>query len=217
MNRHSPGGEPAGVEFRRFLEAAPDLILVLNADAPRYTIAAVSDAYLRATLTRRDGPGGIVGRALFEVFPDPPGDPAATGERNLRASLDRVLATGAFHVMEIQPYPITRPDGSWEERYWSPINTPVMDPDTGRVTHVVHRVDDVTREVRLAADLDRLSSEHAEGVRDRHRVEDVNAALAEVNQLLQEQALELEMHTEELRTRAVELEERTREAVRERA
>ena len=217
MNRHSPGGEPTGAEFRRFLEAAPDLILVLAADAPRYTIAAASDAYLRATLTHRDGPGGIVGRGVFEVFPDPPGDPTATGERNLRASLDRVLATRSFHVMEIQPYPISRPDGSWEERFWSPINTPVLDPDTGRVTHVVHRAEDVTRAVRLATEFDRLSGEHAEGVRERHRVEDVNAALAHANQLLQEQALELEMHTDELRTRAVELEERTEEAERERA
>ena len=32
----------------------------------------------------------MIGRALFEVFPDKPDDPAADGVNNLRASLDRV-------------------------------------------------------------------------------------------------------------------------------
>src|SRR2546428_7515922 len=33
-----------------------------------------------------------LGRGIFDVFPDNPDDPAADGVRNLRASLERVLA-----------------------------------------------------------------------------------------------------------------------------
>lgn len=47
----------------------------------------IHDAYLQATMTDR---ADIVGRRLFEVFPD---DPAADGVRNVRASLDRVVRT----------------------------------------------------------------------------------------------------------------------------
>ncbi|HEX8432472.1 MAG TPA: hypothetical protein VF625_14375, partial [Longimicrobium sp.] len=89
---NAPGGsgEPhAAVDFRVLFEAAPGLYLVVRADAPRFTIEAASDAYLRATVTERHGPRGIVGRGIFEAFPDPPHDPAATGTRNLRASLER--------------------------------------------------------------------------------------------------------------------------------
>jgi hypothetical protein len=66
-------------------EAAPGLYLVLT---PNLKIAAVSDAYLRATMTRRQA---ILGRGIFEVFPDNPDDPTASGVRNLSASLERVL------------------------------------------------------------------------------------------------------------------------------
>jgi hypothetical protein len=47
----------------------------------------VSDAYLRATMTNREE---ILGRRLFDVFPDNPEDTAATGVANLRSSLNRV-------------------------------------------------------------------------------------------------------------------------------
>jgi hypothetical protein len=47
---------------------------------------AVDDAYLAATMIERED---IVGRPLFEAFPNDPNDPAATGVRNLQASLPR--------------------------------------------------------------------------------------------------------------------------------
>ena len=56
---------------------------------PQLIIVAVSDGYLRATMTRREA---IVGRSIFEVLPDNPDEPAATGAANLRRSLERVRA-----------------------------------------------------------------------------------------------------------------------------
>jgi PAS domain S-box-containing protein len=126
-------------------EAAPGLYLVLTVDL---TIVAVSDAYLRATMTRRDE---IVGRGLFEVFPDNPDDPAATGTRNLQASLDRVRRNRAPDAMPVQKYDIRRPasdGGGFEERFWSPVNSPVIDP-AGELAYIIHRVEDVTDFVRL--------------------------------------------------------------------
>ena len=66
-------------DYRALFESAPGLYLVLTADL---TIIAASDAYLRATMTHRDD---IVGRHIFDVFPDNPDDVTATGVRNLRA------------------------------------------------------------------------------------------------------------------------------------
>src|SRR4029077_10163893 len=73
-----PLGPP---DYRLLFEAAPGPYLILT---PDLVIAAVNEAYLRATMTRREE---IVGRGLFDVFPDNPDDPAATGVRNLRVSL----------------------------------------------------------------------------------------------------------------------------------
>jgi PAS domain S-box-containing protein len=130
------------VDFEAVFNAAPGSYLLL---APDLTILAVDEAYLAATMTSREG---IVGRPLFEAFPDDPADPGATGVRNLRASLERALATGRPDRMSIQRYPIRRPDGSFEVRYWSPLNTPVRGPG-GEVRYLIHWVEDVSELVRL--------------------------------------------------------------------
>jgi signal transduction histidine kinase/CheY-like chemotaxis protein len=132
------------VDFQRLFESAPGLYLVLG---PGLEIVAASDAYLGATMTTRDG---IVGRRLFDVFPDNPGDPKATGVANLRASLDRVLTLGRPDAMGVQKYDIRRPgpEDGFEERYWSPINSPVFGTD-GVLVYIIHKVEDVTDYVLL--------------------------------------------------------------------
>ncbi|HKB58560.1 MAG TPA: PAS domain S-box protein [Gallionellaceae bacterium] len=143
-------------DFRILFESAPDLYLVLD---PRLVIVGLSNAYARATMTRREN---ILSRELFAVFPDNPGDPASAGVRNLHASLRRVLKTGKPDAMPVQKYDIRRPDeegGGFEERYWSPLNTPVLNPD-GALAYIIHRVEDVTEFMRLrqqGAEQDRLN------------------------------------------------------------
>ena len=93
-----------GPDFQHLFEAAPGCFLVLD---PRLRIVAVSDAYLQATMTQRDA---IVGRPLFEVFPDNPDDPDANGVGNLSASLARVARDLAPDTMAVQHYDIRRPE-----------------------------------------------------------------------------------------------------------
>ena len=137
--------ESAEPDFRALFESAPGLYLVLD---PEMRIVAASDAYLQATMTERDQ---IVGRGIFDVFPDNPEDPEATGVSNLSASLDRVRERRVADTMAVQKYDIQRPEkegGGFEERYWSPKNTPVLD-GAGELAYIVHRVEDVTAFVRL--------------------------------------------------------------------
>jgi len=132
-------------DFRALFESAPGLYLVLTADL---RIVAVSNAYLAATMTARPD---ILGRGIFDVFPDNPDDPAATGVRNLRASLERVKQFARPDAMAVQKYDIRRPEsegGGFEERFWSPLNSPVIGAD-GQVEYIIHRVEDVTEFVRL--------------------------------------------------------------------
>jgi len=133
--------EQMHVHFRALFNSLPGLYLVLT---PDLTIAAASDAYLEATMTHRDD---IVGRGLFEIFPDNPDDPKATGAANLRASLHRVLKTGKADTMAIQRYDIRRPGGTYEERYWSPVNSPLLGPNH-TIEYVIHRVEDVTEFIK---------------------------------------------------------------------
>ena len=130
----------AGLDFRLLFEASPDILLVLLPDAPRFTMVAATNARLAATHTTREG---TFGRGLFEVFPDNPDDVDATGTNNLRASLMRVLETRAPDTMAVQKYDIRGPDGSFQAKYWSPKNLPILDA-AGEVRFILHRVEDVT-------------------------------------------------------------------------
>jgi two-component system, cell cycle sensor histidine kinase and response regulator CckA len=136
---------PSALDFRALFESAPDLYLVLT---PGLTILAASDTYLRATMTVREK---IVGLGLFEVFPDNPDDPTATGIKNLRASLDRVLENRTSDAMPVDKYDIRRPEsegGGFEERYWSPVNSAVLG-ERGEILFVIHRIEDVSEFARI--------------------------------------------------------------------
>jgi hypothetical protein len=91
-----PGRRPAPSfatrvpDFEAFFEALPAPCIVFAADDPRYTIVAVNEAYLAATKAVRYGARGLLGRPLFQTFPDPLYDPMATETANLRISLHRV-------------------------------------------------------------------------------------------------------------------------------
>ena len=152
-DRSQPPNEP---DFRALFQALPAPLLVLR--PPQFTIIAVTDAYLRATMTERTA---ILGRGLFDVFPDNPNDPNATGVRNLRASLERVIASRRLDRMAVQKYDIRRPasaGGGFEARWWSPVNTPVLGSED-TITCIIHWVEDVTDLFHARAEgleLDRL-------------------------------------------------------------
>ncbi len=133
------------LNFQNLFESIPGLYIVYSLD---FVIVGGSDAYFRATKTKREE---VVGRHLFEVFPDNPDDPNANGVRNLRASLESVLKHRQPHTMVVQKYDIRRPEsegGGFEERYWTPTNSPVFD-ENGEMTHIIHRAEDVTEFVRV--------------------------------------------------------------------
>lgn len=171
-------GDSLAPDFRRLFEAIPGLYLVLT---PRLRIIAVSDAYLQATMTVRSE---ILGRDLFDVFPDNPDDPHATGVGNLSASLQRVIKNKAPDSMAVQKYDIRRPGsagGGFEERYWSPVNSPVLDA-AGSLLYIIHRVEDVTEFVRLKQDGGRQEAEIFQRTQE---LRAANAALEAANRNLE--------------------------------
>ncbi len=136
---------PSPQDYQAIFDATPGNYLLLS---PDLTIVGVNQCYLAATMTRRED---IVGRGLFEIFPDNPEDPNADGVRNLRASLQRVMAGKRPDRMPVQKYDIRRPEsegGGFEERYWSPLNSPLLD-ERGEVSYIIHWVEDVTEFIRL--------------------------------------------------------------------
>ncbi|MFE7110885.1 PP2C family protein-serine/threonine phosphatase [Streptomyces sp. NPDC057575] len=174
----------SGVDHAALFAATPSPYLVLG---PDMVIVDVNDAYLKATgRTRKD----LLGLHIFTAFPDNPDDPEADGVRNLGASLHRVLATRQSDTLALQKYdiPVMSRPGTFEERWWSPVNTPVLGPD-GQVAYIIHRVEDVTAFVK------EHQVSHPAGVRAGERLREAQALEAE----LYSRARELQLLNEELR------------------
>lgn len=136
--------EEKAIDYEAVFQSLPGMVALLT---PELVYADANEDFQRLSGRSRDQ---LVGRYIFDVFPDNPNDPAATGMRDVRASMLRVVATGERDTMALQRYDVedsVRP-GHWEERYWSPINAPVQGPD-GRVAFILHRVEEVTELIRL--------------------------------------------------------------------
>jgi PAS domain-containing protein len=121
-------------------ESLPNQFIAVD---PQRRILAATDSFLAATGKQRSA---ILGRDILLVFPDNPGDPTANGTTALRESIERVVATLEADILPIQRYDIELADGSYEERYWQPLNAPVFDND-GEITCILHGAEDVTAQV----------------------------------------------------------------------
>ncbi|MBO3733088.1 PP2C family protein-serine/threonine phosphatase [Glycomyces niveus] len=131
------------MDYAALFAATPSPYLVLGSDL---VIVEVNQAYLAATNRTRED---LIGRHIFDAFPSNPDDPEADGVQNLNASLHRVLISREPDTMALQKYdiPVMGRPGAFEERWWSPINTPLLAPD-GTVQWIIHRVEDVTAFIR---------------------------------------------------------------------
>ncbi len=133
------------LNFQTLFEALPHLVLVLST-GPEFIMLAANEGRLRGTNTRRED---CIGRSIFEVFGKNPDERTEFGAGVLRASLERVVQTRAPDRMAITKYDIPRPaaqGGGFEVRYWSPLNTPVLD-EKGEVIYIIHQTEDVTEQV----------------------------------------------------------------------
>jgi len=133
----------SNLDFRQIFEAAPGLCIVL---APDFTILAMSDAYLEAAMASRES---IVGKSFFEVFPDNPSDPNATGTIALRMSLEKVLRNKEPDFIEAKKYNLPRPaakGGGYDSRYWRSVNVPLL-AENGEISCIIRRVEDVTSHI----------------------------------------------------------------------
>lgn len=128
---------PSQPDFKAVFDLTPGMCLILDAS---FKIVAQNEEHARGTLTTGMN---IVGRGLFEVFPDNPNDSGAAGVSLVRESLLKVLKTRRPDVMPVIRYDVQPEIGAFQTRYWSVSNTPVLGED-GFVRWIINRAIDVT-------------------------------------------------------------------------
>ena len=124
-------------DFRAVLDRSPNPYMVLDRGL-HYVWA--NQAYLRVTGSRLED---LRGRHILDAFPNDPDDPANERARQLRESLERVVARGAPDTLAFIPYRV-----GGEERIWSATHTPIPD-ERGEVAFVLQHTVDITELHRL--------------------------------------------------------------------
>lgn len=127
-------------------DLAPNPYMVLDREL-RYV--AANQAYLRVTGSRLED---LLGRHLFEAFPNDPADPSNGPAQLLRDSFARVLATREPDAIALIPYRVPGPSGQPEEHHWSATHTPILDED-GQVAFILQHTVNVTELHRLKEQL----------------------------------------------------------------
>jgi PAS domain S-box-containing protein len=147
------------------MASAPDFSILFNKSpvacmvmATDFTIVAVTDAHLEATSAVREN---IVGRNIFDAFPENPDQAAGDGVSNVRASMLRVLQSRQLDMMPIQRYDVPaagRPEDGFVVRYWKPMHYPVLDSE-GEVTHIIQHVENVTQAMTDTLNAEQMRAE----------------------------------------------------------
>ena len=130
------------IDYAAIYRDLPIPVLLLT---PEFVIVDMNLAYLQVAGRTREE---LLGRLVFDAFPDNPTDPESRGSHDLRASLSRVLATGKPDALSMQKYDVEVPGspGVFAKRYWCPVNAPVFGPE-GRVVMIAHCVEEITERV----------------------------------------------------------------------
>ena len=200
--------DPSQISAAGFRRSSVAAILVA-ADAPRWTILDASDAYSAVTHHSRET---LIGRPMFEAFPESEGTTAERGASNVQRSFELAIATRDTVILPVQRYDLASAAGdrAFEARYWQLSTRPLID-DAGQVFALLHEVVNVTERIRSDAERSRLETTLA--ARNEMLVEQTQE-LESTNARLQENAIELEDQAEELQATAAQLEERTAQAER---
>ncbi|MFH8498829.1 PP2C family protein-serine/threonine phosphatase [Streptomyces coeruleorubidus] len=179
------------IDYAAVFHALPGMVALLT---PNLVYADANEDFLRLAGRTREQ---LLGRYIFDVFPENPNDPAAAGMRETRESMLRVVATRERDTMALLRYDIEdsgRP-GHWEEHFWSPVNAPVLGPD-GRVVLIVHRVEEVTELIRArggtGSDSSRARVLEAELYTRSRELQEVNERLRQAHAREREVALALQ-------------------------
>lgn len=127
-------------DFEALFRVSPYPYLLMDR---QLNIIGANNAYLESTGRVE---ADLLGRYVFDAFPENPDDPSSTNVAEVRASLLRAIATGEPDTTAFLRYSVPRQTAAgivFDERFWSTVHTPVRGAD-GAVAFVAQNAIDVS-------------------------------------------------------------------------
>lgn len=127
-------------DYKQLFESLPERYVVFDADnPPDFVMLAASSGYLDVTgksLTQ------IIGKKLFDVFPDVSDLAVKNGKGELQLSLEKVIATKKPDSTGVIRYDLADKTGELQVRYWQATHYPLI--KDGRCDAILQSTADVT-------------------------------------------------------------------------
>ncbi|WP_242917804.1 PAS domain-containing sensor histidine kinase [Pontibacter liquoris] len=140
---NSVGESVPASDFQLVFNTLSGNFLLLQPNPPQFTILAASDEQLHLTGQERHE---VVGKSVFEAYPENPNATETSGPAALRESLAQVLQDKAPDQLPVVRYDVMNVAGEFEERYWKASNRPVLDAE-GNVRYILHTQTEITQQV----------------------------------------------------------------------
>ena len=142
------------INFKAIFELMPGMSVLLQTDAPYYTILALTKGMLQVQ------PSGISrealeGKPFFQSFPSYAGEQDFIGEKNMRKSFEYVMLHKKIHDIPCQRYSLPNGDGTFSEHYRRVNNIPYLNSQ-GEVVYIIHTSEDITEQVKLQKSEERM-------------------------------------------------------------
>ena len=143
---------------KQLFKVMPLQSVLLAVDAPKYTIVYVNDAYLKTNNTTEHD---IIGKSIFEAFPNNTINPNADEVKILTLSLATTLKTKQPQKTVCQQYNIPiNGTTNFEVRYFDCDNIPILNNngDVEFLLHTIVDVTDVTKSTKQQLEINRIKS-----------------------------------------------------------
>lgn len=130
------------LNYAALFKSLATAFIIFGTDDPTFTILDENEAHAALAGLKRDD---VVGRPLFDVFPDMSEEYVKRGHSQLLESIRKVIATGKPDALPNLHYDIKDSKGNMQSRYWSVVHEPIVDAD-GKVVAVYQQTTDLTEE-----------------------------------------------------------------------
>jgi PAS domain S-box-containing protein len=131
------------IDYHDLFHSLPGRYVVFQANDPDFTIVEENQAHAKMAYVKRED---VIGKSLFEVWPDTSEQYRKSGKSELLESLRKVIRTKKPDSMPLLRYDIPGPKGVLKEKYWRITHFPIFD-NSGKVSIVYQATEDITHEI----------------------------------------------------------------------
>lgn len=131
------------IDHKKLFQSLANAYIVYGVDDPDFTILEENRAHAKIAMVKRDE---IIGKPVFDVFPDVSEEYLKTGMSLFKESVRKVIRTKQPDAMPNLKYDLVDKTGAITQKIWSLVHYPIFD-DENNVIAVCQETDDITDKI----------------------------------------------------------------------